>query len=297
MPTLRRLAPALFLLAAACGGEGASLSGSLHPSLLGDGAGWTVWAEEAERETAVRDGKFELKELAPGPVHLQLRREGDPVGRISVPGLTPGTGVRLMELRVEPRSGLAFPSAVEVDGGGVVWVNGIRMAPSGTVPDSVDVRGAVLALEPGAGVMLFRPDDERLPDLRVVAGPRTAPLTVDDLAAGDSLRIAGRLERDYVVVSLLEPAGVPDDGDAGDVGEDESAADDLSSADQESTTDTPPSAGWTPPAAASAPAARESPAASAVSRAPPAGRGRDDRGKGRGRGNGKAKGKGGKKQD
>lgn len=209
MYALRRIAPALcFLAAAACGGEGASLSGSLHPSLLGggDAEGWTVWAEEAERETPVRDGSFELKDLAPGPVHLQLRHEGNAAGRIIVPALAAGTGVRLLELRVEPRSGLAFPSAVEVDGGGTVWVNGIRVAPAGTIPDSVDTRGAVLALEPDARVMLFRPDDANLPDLRLVAGPRTAPLTMDDLTVGDSLRVAGRREHDYVVVSLLAPA-------------------------------------------------------------------------------------------
>lgn len=299
MPALRCLVPALCLFAAACGGEEASLGGSLHPSLLGggDGEGWTVWAEEAERETPVRDGEFELKELAAGPVHLQLRRDGNAVGRITVPALAGGTDVRLMGLRVEPRSGLAFPSSVEVDGGGTVWVNGIRMAPVGTVPDSVDGRGVILALEPGAGVMLFRPDDGSLPDLRLVAGPRTAPLTVDDLAVGDSLRVAGRLERDYVVVSLLEPAGTLDDGDAGDVGEDASAGDDVSAAEPMPVTDAPSSDGTSTPSAATSPssAARASSAPAVVSRGPPPGRGRDDRGRGRGKGEGK--GKGGKKND
>lgn len=296
MPVLRRFAPALILLAAACGGEGASLGGSLHPSLLRGGADeeWTVWAEEAEREAPVRDGSFELKGLVPGPVHLQLRRGGNAVGRITVPTLPGGAGVRLLELRVEPRSGLAFPAAVEVDGGGVVWVNGIRMAPAGAVPDSVDTRGAILALEPGAGLMLFRPDDGSLPDLRLVAGPRTAPLTADDLAAGDSLRVAGRRERDYVVVSLLEPTGTPGDGDAGDMGDDPSDEDDVSAAGPEPDTPSPD------PSSASVavtpwPTSRASPAPAVVSRGPREGRGRDDRGKGRGRG--KGEGKGGKKQD
>lgn len=296
MSLLRLLAPALLVLAAGCGGDGVSVRGSLHPSLLGDGngEGWSVWAEEAEREAPVKGGEFELAGLAPGPVHLQLRREGREVGRIAMATLGAGMGVGLEGLRVDESSRLAFPSRVDVEGASVVWVNGIRMGPAEAVPDSVDTRGAVLALQPGAGVVLFRPDDEALPDLRVVAGPRTSPLSVDDLAAGDSLRIAGRRAGDHVVVSLLEPAGVADEGTGGDFGDAGDGGDGLASVDDEP--ETAASASPAPVPSVASPPVRDRPAPAVVSRAPPAaGRDRDDRGKGRGRGNGK--GKGGKKQD
>jgi hypothetical protein len=289
MSVFRLVAPTLLVLAAACGGDEVVVRGSLHPSLLGGGEGgaWTVWAEEAEREARVDGGRFELKDLAPGPVHLQLRREGREVGRIAIPTLGVGMTLGLDGLRVDERSRLAFPSEVELEGASTVYVNGIRMGPASAVPDSVDVTGTVLSLQPRAGVMLFRPGDGKLPDLRVVLGPAAGPLTVEDLAAGDSVRIAGRRAGNAVAVSLVEPAG-GDDAPNGDVGEtpppgEPASFDSGSGASDAEEGDAGParetSVAATPPVMAPVPGVGL--------RGMTPGRGEDGSGRGRGRGQGK----------
>jgi hypothetical protein len=201
---------AALLLAAGCGRERVTVRGSVHDA-AGEGSGpWSVWAVEAEREAEVRDGRFELGELVPGPVTLELRQAGKAVGRLELATLPGGLALGLEDLRVDRESGRAFPAAVELEGADVVWINGVRMAGARRVPASVDAAGVVLAVADGGDALLFRPADEGIPDLRVVVTPVTQwvtrdgqPATPGAARAGDSLRVQGASERGYVVASRV----------------------------------------------------------------------------------------------
>ncbi|HEY0019161.1 MAG TPA: hypothetical protein VGC13_22865 [Longimicrobium sp.] len=196
------------LALAACGGgdDGAVVEGTFHPGLAATG----VWVVESERSEPADSSGFRLADLTPGPVSLRLMRGSDTAAVLNVSGLGPGMRLALQGLRVDAESGLAFPRSVELDGGPVVTVNGLRMAPAGRVPREVDARGAVLAWSSDVGALLLRPDDARLPDLRVVVGPSTQVVGTDGggadattLEPGDSLRVEGRFEEGYVLATRL----------------------------------------------------------------------------------------------
>ena len=299
---LATLLPLVTAAVAGCGGDTVSVRGSLAGQDP-EAQGWTVWAVEAEREAPVQGGEFELPEMVPGPVTLELREGGRAVGRIELPNLAAGSSLRMEGLRVEPRSGRAFPSRVELDGAKTVWINGIRMAAPGAVPDPVDAPGVVLAAAEDGSALLVRPDDEALPDLRVVLTPTTqwiaggAPVNPRVLEEGDSVRVQGGPEQGYVVAAMLTLPALATalgEGGSGDSLAMETGGPPLSTAagasepgegdgdgDDEAREE---SGGNAPVAVAAAPAVR--PAATA-----PRGRGRghDDRGPGRGRGQGKGK--------
>ena len=203
---IRWMVPALGLAACGGGDEGAAVEGTFAPALSASG----VWVVESERSEPADSAGFRVADLTPGPASLRLMRGSDTAATLNLSGLGPGTRVRLQELRVDSRSGFAFPRSVEVDGAPVVIVNGLRMAPAGRVPREVDVRAAVLGWSPDAGALLVRPDDARLPDLRVVVGMATEVVGTDGggadattLQPGDSIQVEGRSEEGYVIATRL----------------------------------------------------------------------------------------------
>jgi hypothetical protein len=278
------MVPVLFLAACGGGDEGAAVEGTFAPGFAPTG----VWVVESERSEAADSAGFRVADLTPGPVSLRLMRGGDTAAALNLSGLAPGARVRLVDLRLDDASGFAFPRSVELDGAPVVTVNGLRMAPAGRVPREVDVRAAVLAWSSDAGALLVRPDDARLPDLRVVVGLATEVVGTDGggadatlLEPGDSVRVEGRFEEGYVVASRLTlPTRIGGESGAGDAAavsreEDDGDADD-----------------------GGAPVVSRVPAGGTATPAPRVvedrrGRGRgSDNARGRGNGNGKGRGKG-----
>lgn len=197
------------LAAAACGDGGGTvtLRGDFSAS---ESVPTSVVAVEAEQEADVSGGAFEIAGLTPGPVTLRLVREGETVGTLAVGNLPAGSMLTLRRLRVDPATRRAFPAAVEVDGPSLVRINGLRMGPVGAIPVQVDARGVVLATAMASGILLLRPDDAGLPDLRVLLSPVTETLTpdgdpvaVEGLAAGDSVRVEGRTDSGIVIATRL----------------------------------------------------------------------------------------------
>lgn len=200
------MVPALAL--AACGGgeDGAAVEGTFAPGLAPTG----VWVVESERSEPADSAGFQLADLTPGPVSLRLMSGSDTAAVLNLSGLAPGARLRLEELRVDRESGFAFPRTIQLEGGEMVTVNGLRMAPASRIPREVDVRGAVLAWSSDVGALLVRPDETRLPDLRVVVGMATQVVGEDGggadatmLEPGDSIRVEGRSDDGYVLASRI----------------------------------------------------------------------------------------------
>lgn len=228
---------ALALAACGGGGEGAVVEGTFAPGLAADG----VWVMESERRERADSSGFRVAELTPGPMTLRLLNGSDTAAMLNVSGLPAGARLRLEGLRVDGDSRFAFPRTVELDGADVVTVNGLRVGSPGRIPREVDVRGAVLAWSSDAGALLVRPEDARMPDLRVVVGMSTQVVGTDgggadpvNIRPGDSVRVEGRSDEGYVVASRItvptrigsaalldadsdaRAAGGNDDGRAGD---------------------------------------------------------------------------------
>jgi hypothetical protein len=210
---MRYVSAVLVLCTAACGRGSVVVSGDVASD--GAAAPDGVWATEVGRHAALDDGRFELSELAAGPLSLRLLAEDDTVGVMDLGGLPRGTRLHLAGIRVDRRSGRAFPRTVEVEGTDAVTINGVRMAPDERLPREVDAAGTVLALDMAAGALLMRPDDERIADLRVIVTLATEVATSDGdpvqpelLARGDSVRVEGISEAGFVIATrLLVPRG------------------------------------------------------------------------------------------
>lgn len=196
-------------LLAACGGgsEAIAVQGDFAPGGTLPGR---VFAVEARVDAEVGEDGFEIGGLATSPISLRLVQSGDTVGRIDIADLPPGSRAVLHHLRIDPSSGRAFPSTVELTGAQSVTVNGIRMMNEDALPSTVDADGVVLAAAGDRRALLVRPTDEALPDLRVVVTPVTSVVTSDSLAAdisklsvGDSVRVHGNRERGFVVADRL----------------------------------------------------------------------------------------------
>jgi hypothetical protein len=295
---MRMMIAALALAACGGGDEGAVVEGTFAPELAADG----VWVVESERREDADSSGFRVADLTPGPMTLRLLSGTDTAAMLNVSGLPPGARLRLEGLRLDGDSRFAFPRAVELDGADVVTVNGLRVGSPGRIPKEVDVRGAVLAWSSDVGALLVRPDDARMPDLRVVVGMATEVVGTDgggadpvNIRPGDSVRVEGRSDQGYVAASRItvptrigaaalmradsddlaageDDGGRGDGGGAGDSGEDDGGA------------RTSSSSGGSAPVAA--PVRTPAP----VSRAAPVIR-RDDR-PGRGNGNGNGRGRG-----
>ncbi|HEX2081352.1 MAG TPA: hypothetical protein VHG08_26850 [Longimicrobium sp.] len=298
----RTTALGLALAAAACGGgsDGATVEGTFAPGLSPTG----VWVVESERSERADSTGFRLADVTPGPLSLRLLDGADTAGVLNLSGLEPGARVRLRELRVDPQSGFAFPRVVELEGAPVVMVNGLRMAPASRVPREVDVRGAVLGWSSDVGAMLVRPDDARLPDLRVFVGVATDVVGEDGGGAdpiaiqpGDSVRVQGRSDQGYVVASRItvptriaasagdgvddgDPDAASGDGGDGGDGGGGGGAQDASDDGAGAVSRIPRGGSLTPPP--------PPPPGDVRGR----GRDREERGKGRGEEKGKGKGKG-----
>lgn len=203
------LVPMVALALAACG------SGDSTISLRGDFPAsdempTRVLAVEAQREAEVSGGAFSLAELTAGPATLLFLRDTDTVGVLSIGNLPAGAEVELRGLRVDEATGRAFPASMEATGAEMVTVNGVRMGPDRTLPRRMDARGTVLAISDAADALLLRPEDEGMPDLRVVvdAGTETVspdgdPVPAENLAPGDSVRVEGATHRGLVIATRL----------------------------------------------------------------------------------------------
>ncbi|HEU4885852.1 MAG TPA: DUF5666 domain-containing protein [Longimicrobium sp.] len=289
---IRWMVPAMVL--AACGGgeDGAAVEGTFAPGLAPTG----VWVVESERSEPADSAGFQLADLTPGPVSLRLMNGADTAGVLNLSGLASGARLRLEGLRVDPESGMAFPRTVQLDGGDMVTVNGLRMASASRIPRQVDVRGAVLAWSSDAGALLVRPDEPRLPDLRVVVGPATQLVGEDGGGAdatmiepGDSVRVEGRSDDGYVVASRIT---VPTRIAAPGQGDDDAAVDQASEDDDGGgdAVDRIPQGGSATPAPVVAAPPRRSATPAPVVSAPPGRANHPGRGRGHAKGRGKGKG-------
>lgn len=282
---IRILIAALALAACGGGDEGAVVEGTFAPGVSADG----VWVVESERRENADSSGFRVADLTPGPMSLRLVRGGDTAAILNVSGLPPGATLRLRELRVDGDSRYAFPRSVELDGADVVTVNGLRMGPEGRIPREVDVRGAVLAWSSDIGALLVRPEDPRMPDLRVVVGMSTQVVGTDgggadpvNIRPGDSVRVEGRRDEGYVVASRITvPTRI---GQAALMVADSDA---LAEDDGRGGDDDEPARSGSGASGSAAPAVSRV----RIARPPPL-RGDDPPGRGNGRGRGEEKGKG-----
>jgi hypothetical protein len=171
------------------------------------------------RDTAVVRGcRFRLGVRDSGDVVLAFGDEEDVVGWMYLEDLPPRTRLRLERIQVDERS-LALPGTAALEGGELIWINGLRVGNPRDLPGRVEVEGLVLAVADEAGLMLVRPADEALPDLRVrldlaadvftTAGDRGSLATLD---FADPVRVEGRT-RDGVVLArrVVVPAPPPPD--------------------------------------------------------------------------------------
>jgi hypothetical protein len=196
LPTLLLLLPL-----AACGDETLTLRGSL----LEDTPGTEVYVVGQTLRASIEADSFQIEDIpAAEVVEIEFAEDGERLGRMRIEGWN-GREVGLRGIWVE--DGVAFASAL--DGEGKATVNGLRMAGVDALPASVGVRGRVLALSRDADALVLRPDDEALPDLRVLVTPGTAfewdsgePADVY-VNIGDSLRVEGPVEAGYVVATAL----------------------------------------------------------------------------------------------
>lgn len=228
--------PALALLAACGGGApdagGATVRGVLRADpLAADGDTLYVRVAGDSERVPVLGGAFVLPGVGPGPATLRFARGADSVARMEVGELPEGASLELRGIRLDGEGGLAFPASVGLDGAATVTVNGLRYAAR-PLPAQLRADGTVLSVSDAGDVLLVRPADEALPDLRVVVGPLTETTTPDgdpvpagELARGDSVRVEGSTDGPYVVASrivaprslALREAGEDADG-AGDRG-------------------------------------------------------------------------------
>jgi hypothetical protein len=198
-----RTLPSLLLLLplAACGDETLTLRGSL----LDGTPGTEVYVVGQSLRAPIEADSFVIEDLpAAEVVEIEFAEEGERLGRMRIEKWN-GRDVGLRGIWVE--DGVAFASAL--DGEATATVNGLRMAGPEALPRSVGVRGRVLALSGDADALVLRPDDESLPDLRVLVTPGTAfewesgePADVY-VSIGDSLRVEGPVEAGYVVATAL----------------------------------------------------------------------------------------------
>ena len=199
-------------LLAACRDGSVTVEGGFAADALAPTA---VVVLESERQEPVGD-RFRLDELTPGPISLRFLESTDTTAVLNLAGLPRGSRLVLHDLAPDEDSRFLFPRAVELSGADVVTVNGLRFAPEGRVPREVDAAGTLLARSEDGVALLVRPDDARLPDLRVVSGAGTEvvgsggeSLEMTDVGPGDSLRVEGRSEGGYVIASRITlPTGL-----------------------------------------------------------------------------------------
>ncbi len=197
----------LVCLAGACR-SGATVRGSLLDEAAEEVQ--VVWVVGQEGRTELQEGEFDLGSLPAGTADLRFGGEEGEVGRLMIQELPRGTRLTLADIWIDPSSGLAFPSRIELRGARTVTINGLRMAPPEQLRGRLDEEAVVLALSGEGAAFLARPHDERLPDLRVVLVPATEFVTPDgdpvpeaSLAVGDSIRVEGTAEQGYLFATRI----------------------------------------------------------------------------------------------
>lgn len=179
-----------------------------------------VWAVGVPQRRAVRDGRFLLEGVPAGPVDLRFGNGGEEVAGMRLHEVSARETVDLVGIHLDGETGLAVPEAVHLRRGSLAVVNGLRF---GTPPQSdpdFEARGTVLATDPAARRILFRPrNGEMMIDLRV-AIPEDAEVESEagegvalrHLAPEDTVWIRGALDWEGVVTAtrLVMPQAAAD---------------------------------------------------------------------------------------
>jgi hypothetical protein len=223
---MRRFPPLLLLLAAAaaCAEDRTIVRGSfVTEAETCTLPGVTrVHVEGGVDTAAVRGCRFRLGVRDSGAVVLAFGDGEDVVGWMYLEDLPARSTLRVERIAVDERS-LAVPGAAALEGGELIRINGLRVGNPRDLPSRVEVEGLVLAVADEAGLLLVRPADEALPDLRVrldlaadvftTAGERGSLATLD---FADPVRIEGRT-RDGLVLArrVIVPAPPPPDPEPG----------------------------------------------------------------------------------
>jgi Domain of unknown function (DUF5666) len=200
------------IAAGGCSQRDVTLRGSL-------GEGWRderlfVSVDGMPERVEIQGDTFALSGISAGRVTLRIGSEDAEIARIDIRELAAGASLSLERLRRDRARHLAFPSAIRIEGGGPVTINGIRMADPGSLPPRLEAEGVVLALSDGRRRLLVRPGSGNLPDLPVVATDSTRVLdaagedaSLRRLSPGDSVQVAGRTEAGYLYAERITMAG------------------------------------------------------------------------------------------
>jgi hypothetical protein len=213
---------ALLLGAAACDPGGVVVRGTFAGR---DGActetpGRLVLAEGTRDSAAVRDCAFRLVVRDSGSLELVFRDARREAARMHLDEVPGRARMRLEGIAFDERR-LAFPASVALKDAGRIEINGLRVSDPGGLPRSLDVEGTVLAVAPTPRLLLVRPRDRWLPDLRVQVGAagevitaRNRPGSIADLEFGDSVRVEGGTRNGFVIASRIVVPADPSDEEA-----------------------------------------------------------------------------------
>ena len=189
------------------------ISGCLDDALtirgtLAAGSGVTdVYVVGQPVRATVRGDSFVVRGIVGDSAELEFVEGGERRGRMSIVQWS-GSPLVLRDVRLDRR---AHPR--NLDGEASARVNGLRMAPAGSLPARIDTEAVVLAVSLEGDAFVARPRDGRLPDLRVVITPgtvvegRAGPVETLALSFGDIVRLQGAMEAGYLVATRLELQG------------------------------------------------------------------------------------------
>gem|GEM_PF-4956963 len=192
-----------FLLSG-CGRGEIVLSGT-----LAEGENLThVWQLGSDQRAEIVGDSFTVSGITSDVVELRFARGANEAGGMELREIARGAHLQLRGIRVE--DGVAFPAAVEGAADRVV-VNGVRMGGVAALPDRVAIAGLLLSRSRSGDALLVRPDDDQLPDLRVVVTPATAvqgpgggTASLERTDFGDSLRVTGVVEDGFLIATAVE---------------------------------------------------------------------------------------------
>lgn len=205
---------AALLLLAACGDASPALSGTLLPNTRAT----AVWVVGGPEQAPIEGDSFRIAGLAGDTLDLRFARDGEEVASMVLVG---GAGEEVRLEGIWFRDGRAFPTRLGGEAP-ALQINGIRYVGVDAMPETVDAKGVVLAIDGAAEAMLLRPADAGLPDLRVVVTPGTRvrspdgePAELEEVQYQDTLRVSGQSLGAYLVATEIV---VPRRLAGGDVG-------------------------------------------------------------------------------
>jgi hypothetical protein len=220
-PSMRSAILLLSVLAAAgCRDRSAMVEGVL----LEPGDATWVWAAGGAERQRVDDGAFALDGIRGDTLDLRFATDDEEVGWMRIVGLPAGGRIALDGIWFDDDR--AFPTSVDLGRGGVVSINGLRMSPPGQLRGSVELPATLLALDRSAGVLLARPDDESLADVRVVLPPGVSirgedgePVPLSRMDFGDPFTVRGSVEGGYLIATeVVTPRSLSGGADPGSSG-------------------------------------------------------------------------------